>query len=98
MTQSYFADTLCSLLERLDVERVGPEEVSILEVRPEGEFPILVEHCTDPDGKWLHRPEACRSFEAHYAGHVEGGRCCYRDRSLRSSGPFVELPPLRALP
>lgn len=96
MTHGYVSDTLCGLLDRLDTERIEPGEVTILEIRPEGEFPVLLEHCTGPDGKWLHRPEACRSFEAHYAGHEKTGRCCYRDRSREAEGPFVEYEPAAA--
>jgi hypothetical protein len=56
MTHSYISDTLCGLLECLDREKVQPSEATILEIRPEGEFPVLLEHCTGPDGKWLRRP------------------------------------------
>ncbi len=91
MTQSYLADTLCSLLERLGEEKVRPNEVTISEVRPEGEFPVLLEHCVGPEGTWLRRPDACRSFQKHYAGHVEGGRCCYQDRDRQVDGPIVEV-------
>ena len=97
MTQSYISDTLCGILERLEKEGVAPDEVAILEIRPEGEFPVLLEHCTGPDGKWLRRPEACRSFEEHYAGHEKTGRCCYRDRSREAEGPFVEYAPKAAI-
>ena len=90
MTASYVSDTLCALLERLGEEKVEPDEATILEIRPEGEFPVLLEHCLGADGAWLRRPEACRSFEAHYAGHEKTGRCCYRDRSRATEGPFVE--------
>lgn len=90
MTENYVCDTLCGLLERLADEKVQPGEVTILEVRPEGEFPVLIEHCLAGDGSWLRRPEACRSFEAHYAGHEKSGRCCYRDRSREADGPFIE--------
>lgn len=93
MTHAYVSDTLCGLLERLGEEEVEPGEATILEIRPEGELPVRVEHCTGEDGRWLRRPEACRSFEAHYAGHVEKGRCCYRDRSRAADGPFVEYEP-----
>lgn len=93
MTASYVSDTLCGLLERLGEEKVGPDEATILEIRPEGEFPVLLEHCLGPDGAWLRRPEACRSFETHYAGHEKHGRCCYRDRSRAADGPFVEYDP-----
>ena len=93
MTHNYVSDTLCGLLERLADEKVGPAEATILEIRPEGEFPVLIEHCVGADGSWLRRPEACRSFEAHYAGHEKTGRCCYRDRSRAAEGPFVEYEP-----
>ncbi|MHB8799215.1 MAG: hypothetical protein ACYDBY_12210 [Thermoanaerobaculia bacterium] len=97
MTESYISDTLCALLERLGDEKAGPDEVTILEIRPEGEFPVLLDHCLGADGKWLRRPEACRSFEAHYAGHEKTGRCCYRDRSRATDGPFEEYDPPEAV-
>lgn len=93
MTDSYVCDTLCGLLERLADEKADPHEVTILEIRPEGEFPVLVGHCLAQDGRWLRRPEACRMFERHYAGHEKTGRCCYRDRSREADGPFVEYEP-----
>lgn len=93
MTESWVSDTLCALLERLAAEKAETSEVTILEIRPEGEFPVLLEHCVDAEGKWLRRPEACRSFEAHYAGHEKKGRCCYRDRSRETEGPFEEHDP-----
>lgn len=90
MTENYVCDTLCGLLERLSDEQVVPADVTILEIRPEGEIPILVEHCLSAEGKWLRRPEACRMFEARYAGHERSGSCCYRDRSREADGPFDE--------
>ena len=90
MTESYICDTLCGLLERLADERAEPGEVTIVEVRPEGECPVLSEHCLATDGTWLRRPEACRMFEARYAGHEKSGRCCYRDRSRKADGPYVD--------
>lgn len=67
--------------------------MTVLEVRPEGEIPVLLEHCLGPDGSWLRRPDACRSFEAHDAGHERSGRCGYRDRGREAAGPFVESAP-----
>ena len=96
MTQTYVCDTLCGLLERLDDEKVEPGEVKILEIRSEGEVPVLAEHCVGAGGRWLRRPEACRSFELHYTGHEKSGRCCYRDRSRAADGPFVEYEPQEA--
>lgn len=93
MTQSFVADTLCGLLERLADEGVEPGEVQLREIRPEAEVPILVEHCLSADGGWLRRPEACQMFEALYAGHERHGRCCYRDRDRTADGPFVDYEP-----
>lgn len=93
MTQSFIADTLCGLLERLAEEHVEPAEATLREIRPVGEVPIAVEHCLADDGFWLRRPEACRMFERLYAGHERHGRCCYRDRVRRADGPFVEYEP-----
>ncbi len=97
MTESWIDDTLCGLLEKLAEEKADPSEVTILEIRPEGEVPVLLEHCLGADGAWLRRPEACRSFEAHYAGHERTGRCGYRDRSREADGPFVEYEPPEGL-
>lgn len=93
MTESWIDDTLCGLLEKLAEEKADPSEVTILEIRPEGEVPVLLEHCVGEGGAWLRRPEACRSFEAHYAGHERTGRCGYRDRSREADGPFVKYEP-----
>ncbi|HQR45524.1 MAG TPA: hypothetical protein PLB02_02860 [Thermoanaerobaculia bacterium] len=91
MVQTYLSDTLCGLLETLDAAGVRPDEPEILEVRPEGEYRVALEHCVGPDGKWLRRPEACESFRKHYAGHVAEGRCCFTDRSRDGTGPIVEV-------
>ena len=93
MVQTYFADTLCGLLDCLGAAGVDPDEPAIFEVRPEGELPVSLEHCVGPDGNWLKRPEACESFRKHYAGHVVEGRCCFRDRRRQGSGPIVEMSP-----
>ena len=81
------------MLERLADEGIAPVDVTIVEVRPDGELPVLVEHCVGQDGTWLRRPDACRSLEAHYPGHEKSGRCCYRDRSRQADGPFEEEVP-----
>lgn len=91
LTQTFISDTLCALLEKLGDENVKPGDAAIFEVRPEGDVPILIEHCLSSEGSWLRRPEACRAFQKHYAGHVEGGRCCYRDRERDVEGPIVEM-------
>lgn len=93
MSQAYVCDTLCGLLERLADEQASPADVTIAEIRPEGNVPILVAHCLASDGSWLRRPEACRMFEARYAGHERSSRCCYRDRSRQADGPFDEYEP-----
>ena len=51
MVQHYLDDTLCGLLEALEKVGISPDEVKIVEVRPEGDFPVLIEHCTGPEGR-----------------------------------------------
>lgn len=84
----YVCDTLCGVLERLAIEGISPADTTIVEVRAKGETDVQIRYCVDEQGKWLRRPEACRSFAAHYVGHDQSGRCCYRDRSRVAEGPF----------
>lgn len=91
-SESYICDTLCGLLERLASEGIEPEDAALFEIRPEGEYPVPVEHCVDVDGNWLRRPSACESFATYYAGHERAGHCCYRDRTRDAEGPLENQP------
>jgi hypothetical protein len=93
---SYFSDTLCGLIECLDEEGLGPDEVQLFGVYRGKKLPLEMERCVDEQGKWLVRPEICRALEKHYGetlderfkGHVADGSCAFDDRDREGSGPF----------
>jgi hypothetical protein len=92
----YFGDTICALIEYLDNQDIEPEHVELLGLYKKEEIPIEVESCISKDGKWLKRPNICKSLEEQYRntlqekfkGHVEIGSCDYEDRERKGSGPY----------
>lgn len=92
----YFADTICGLIDYLNEQEIGPEEVEILGLYKKEEIPLEIKNCISSDGKWLSRPEICRSLEEQYRkileerykGHVELDTCSFDDRERKGSGPF----------
>jgi hypothetical protein len=84
----YFADTICGLIEYLDNHKIPPDNVELFGIYMEKEIPLEKERCMTPDGKWLCRPDICRSLEEHYKksldnrykGHVDKGECSFEDR------------------
>jgi len=92
----YFADTICGLIEYLEQQDLSPKEVEILGLYKGEEVPLAIESCISDEGKWLGRPDICRSLEnkyrntleEKYKGHVEVGSCSYEDREREGSGPF----------
>ncbi len=92
----YFADTICGLIEYLDDHDISPTEAEILGLYKKEEIPLAIESCISKEGKWLSRPDICRSLENQYRntleekykGHVEIGSCSYEDREREGSGPF----------
>jgi len=84
----FFSDTICGLIEYLDENRIGPDDVEIRGVYQNKEIKLDSRYCTDENGKWLTRPNICKSLEAHfketlefqYKGHLEAGDCSYDDR------------------
>jgi hypothetical protein len=92
----YFADTICGLIEYLEKQDISPKETEVLGLYNQEEIPLAIECCISEDGKWLSRPEICRSLENQYKntleekykGHVEIGSCSYEDRDREGSGPF----------
>lgn len=85
---SYFSDTICGLVEYLHQNEIAPEDVKIVEVYQKRESPIDTQLCTTPDHHWLFKPAICRSFEAHYKGHIQDNTCSFKDRSCQGSGPW----------
>jgi hypothetical protein len=84
---SYFSATICGLIEYLNENNINPEDVQLFEIYQKQEFPINTEFCLTPEGQWLFRPDICRSFRKHYKGHIEEGKCAFKDRNRKGCGP-----------
>ena len=92
----YYADTVCGIIEYLKNNHLGPDEVKIFCIYRRQEIPLDVSFCTNPEGRWLTRPDICKSLEEHYnrtlevqyLGHVDQGDCSFDDRSRQASGPY----------
>lgn len=84
---SYLADTICGLVEYLHQNSIKPDEVQIVEVYQQQEFPIDAKRFTTPDHQWLFKPDLCHAFEDHYKGHIHADRCSFDDRDCKGSGP-----------
>jgi hypothetical protein len=92
----YFADTICGLIEYLDEQEMSPKEVEILGLYKGEEIPLAIEVCISEKGKWLSRPDICKSLEEQYKntlekkykGHIVVGSCSYEDRDRKGSGPY----------
>lgn len=87
LVNSYFADTICGLVDYLEAEGISPEQVEILEIY-QGEEDVIPPdlYCVDK-AAWRHRPEICRTFSEHYPGHIDEGTCSFRDRDRQGIGP-----------
>lgn len=84
---SYQADTICGLVEYLHEKGIKPDEVQIVEVYQDQEFPVDAKRFTTPDQQWLFKPDICRAFEDHYKGHIQADSCSFNDRDRKGSGP-----------
>lgn len=84
---SYFADTVCGLVEYLYQNNIKPEEVEIFEVYQDRETRVDKMLFTSSDRQWLFKPEICRAFEEHYKGHIREDFCSFSDRDGTGSGP-----------
>ncbi len=84
----YLADTICALIEKLDADDVDPDVVRVYEISHDDEVEIERKFWLAPDGGWLFKPDICRSFEAHYPGHIHSDSCSFEDREKSGKGPF----------
>ena len=84
---SYLSDTICGLIEYLNKHDISAGDVQIYEVYQDNEFPIDISLCVNKENNWLTKPELCVSFKEHYKGHIEDGKCSFRDRDRSCSGP-----------
>lgn len=93
---SYFADTLCGLVELLAGEGIAPSQARLFAVYRRELTPLDAGRCLGEDGAWLRPPRLCRALEQHflatgderYRGHVEDGCCAYEDRDTTGHGPY----------
>ena len=92
----YFSDTICGLVEFLDENDITPDQVHLFGILRKKETELSTENCISQDGKWLKRPDICKSLEAQYKntlderykGHVADHECSFDDRDRDGSGPF----------
>jgi hypothetical protein len=91
----YFADTICGLIEYLEESGINSSDAELFGIYLKEEILLDKKYCTSENGKWLHRPEICKSLEKHYKntlerqykGHIEKSDCSYDDRNRTGSGP-----------
>ncbi len=96
LAASYFADTLCGLVELLAEEGIAPAQARLFAVYQREQTALEAERCLGENGDWLRPPRLCRALERHfhatgderYRGHVEGGNCAYDDRDKAGHGPY----------
>ena len=92
-----YSSTICGLIEYLVKNAIEANEVDLLGVYRKKEMPLDIKFCTSSDGKWLNRPDICKSLESHYLetleglykGHTDAGDCSYVDRARDGSGPAL---------
>lgn len=85
--KSYFADTICGLVEYLHRNHVAPDGVEIFEVFEEEEASIDPRFFATAEQGWLFKPDICRAFQQHYPGHIADKTCSFKDRARGGSGP-----------
>ncbi|MBT8378166.1 MAG: hypothetical protein KJN64_02925 [Ignavibacteria bacterium] len=96
MYSYYYSDTICGLVGYLEANNITPEGVEIFGIYLNKEIPLEKKYCLSEDGKWLKRPDICKSLEEHfeqtmeeqYKGHVANGECAFDDRNRVGSGPY----------
>ncbi len=96
MPESYFADTICGLVETLVEEGIAPHEVCLFGVYQGKQIELETDRCVGDDGDWMVPPQLCHELEAYYRetmddryrGHVEHGSCRYEDRDTTGHGPY----------
>ncbi len=96
MYSYYYSDTICGLVEYLDTNNITPEGVDIFGIYLRKEIPLDKKYCLSEDGKWLKRPDICKSLEDHYKktleeqykGHVASEECAFDDRDREGREPY----------
>ena len=78
---SYFADTICGLVNRLKKHRENPGSARLYEIY-RGRETLIPSWCyIDKDGKWLSRQALCYPMTTRYGEAGREGSCPFRYRS-----------------
>jgi hypothetical protein len=96
LSNSYFADTICGLIDCLDANEIQPRDVRLYGLYVDQEIELDLRPCLDADGHWLARPDICHSLERHFRetldtrfkGHHEHEPCDFEDRDRQGGGPY----------
>lgn len=67
---SFFADTICALVEYLVEHNVEPDEVELYEIFKHEAKKLNKEYCVSEEGRWLNRKELCFVFTQRHPGHI----------------------------
>ena len=84
---SFYADTICALVQYLDEKNIKPDGVDIYEIFKDAENELSREYCVSEEGKWLSRKALCHTFTERYPGHIHENCCTFEDRERDIEGP-----------
>ena len=84
---SFFADTICALVEYLVERKVEPGDVELYEIYKHEERKLNKEHCVADSGTWLSRKELYVAFTERYPGHIHEIGGTFGDRERGVTGP-----------
>lgn len=83
---SCFSDTVCGLVEYLEDNDVDPDDVELYQIFEEDEMLLKKKYVVSKAGKWMFRPQICKSLKDKFKGHIDETRCDYRDRDRMGEG------------
>lgn len=84
---SFFADTICTLVEYLVENNVEPDEVELYEIFKDEEKKLKKGFCVSDEGRWLAHKELCVALTERYPGYIHENGCTFEDRQRNITGP-----------
>lgn len=78
---SYFADTICSLISYLKTIGFNPGAIEFYEVYKDRDVQIPPQLYSSDGDNWLFGNELCQSFRRIYPNHIGNEDCEFSDRS-----------------
>ena len=84
---SFYADTICALVEFIENKKIKPDGVDLYEIFKDRENKLCRDYCVGEDGAWLSRKQLCVSFTERYPGHIHADCCTFEDRERDVEGP-----------